>query len=112
MKFKVQFNDWKDRVKSFFDLQTIFLLLLVSCFCFCIFYFYLPKAFSRTLSRSVANTITIFLLVRLAYPLRIPALLYVSFVAALNVSCIYMYGGVLHDGMMVSVLETHYVEAK
>ena len=23
-----------------------------------------------------------------------------------------MYGGVLHDGMMASVLETHYVEAK
>ena len=60
----------------------------------------------------MANAVVIFLLVRLAHPLRIPAILYVSFVVTLNVSCIYLYGGVLHDGMLASVMETHYSEAK
>ena len=112
MQLKVQFSYLKSRVRNFFDFQTIVLLLLIFCFCFLLFFFYLPKAFPRTLSRSIANTIVIFLLVRLAHPLRIPAILYVSFMVALNVSCIYMYGGVMQDGMLASVLETHYDETK
>ena len=112
LQLKNRSDRLKSQIKDFFDFKTTLLFLLIFCFCFCIFFFYLPKALPRTLSRSMANAVVIFLLVRLAHPLRIPAILYVSFVVTLNVSCIYLYGGVLHDGMLASVMETHYSEAK
>ena len=75
LQLKKRSDRLKSQIKDFFDFKTTLLFLLIFCFCFCIFFFYLPKALLRTLSRSMANAVVIFLLVRLAHPLRILAIL-------------------------------------